>query len=196
MAEHRLIHDYADVLFAQLPRGLAEEVADGLADAYSQYVNHGLSPDEAAQAAVAEFGDPQDVVNGFTLTCPARRVARRLILTGPAVGLCWAVALITGHAWAWPVPMIARVLVGVTLIASVVVLMTAARGRGYRAVQRALTAGCAGLAVLDTAVIGLAVVAAPKFGLLLALAALASATRLMCVARATPGVYVNSTARG
>lgn len=184
MAEHRLIQDYADVLYAQLPGRLAEEVADGLADAYVKHVRHGLSPDEAARATVAEFGDAQDVVHGFTMGSPARRVARRLILTGPAVGLCWAVALIAGHAWAWPVPMLARVLVGATLIASVVVLVTAALGRGYRTVHRASTAGCVGLTLLDAAVIGLVLVAAPNFGWLLALAASASATRVTCVARA------------
>jgi len=181
MAQHRLIQNYTDVLLSQLPHQLAEEVADGLAEAYANYVFHGLSSDDAARAAVTEFGDAQDVVNVFALGSPARRVARRLILTGPVVGLCWAMALIAGHAWAWPVPTVAPVLLGATLIASVVVLVLAARGRGYRAVRRAGTAGCVGLAVLDMAVIGLALVAAPNFGGLLTLAALTSATRLTCV---------------
>jgi hypothetical protein len=105
-------------------------------------------------------------------------------VTGPAVGLCWAVALIAGHAWAWPVPMLARVLVGTTLIASVVLLVTAARGRGYRAVHRASSAGCVGLTLLDVTVIGLVLAAGPDFAWLLALAASASATRLTYVARA------------
>lgn len=184
MAEHRLIQDYTDALRAELPDQLAEEVADGLADAYAQYVGRGLSPDDAAQATVAEFGDPRDVVNGFTQASSARRMARRLIVTGPAVGLCWAVALLSGHAWAWHVPMLARALVGATLIASIIVLVTAALGRGYRTVHRAGTAGFVGLAVIDATVIGLALAAAPNFGWLLALAALASATRMTCVARA------------
>lgn len=183
MAEHRLIQDYTGVLFAELPDRLAGEVADGLADAYAQYVSHGLSPDAAEQAAVAEFGDARDVVNAFTVSSPARRVARRLVVTGPAVGCCWAVALIAGHAWAWHVPMLARVLVGATLIASVIVLVTAALGRGYRAVHRASAAGCIGLATLDSTVIGLVLISAPKFGWLLAMAAMASATRLTCVVR-------------
>ena len=183
MAEHRLIQDYTGVLFAELPDRLAEEVADGLADAYAKYVGRGLSPDAAERAAVAEFGDARDVVNGFTVASPARRVARRLVITGPAVGFCWAVALIAAHAWAWPVPMLAPILVGATLITSVIVLMTAALGRGYRAVHRAGAVGCVGLATLDATDIGLVLIAAPKFGWLLALAALASATRLTCVAR-------------
>jgi hypothetical protein len=188
MAEHRLIQKYNDVLFAQLPDRLAIEVADGLADAYANYVREGLSADEAARATVAEFGDAQDVVEGFILSNPARRVARRLVATGPAVGVCWAVALIAEHAVDWPVPLLARVLVGATLIASVVVLVRAALGRGYRAVRRAGTAGCLGLAILDATAIALVLVAAPNFGWLVALAAMASATRLTCVARALRSV--------
>src|SRR5262249_29959085 len=131
VAEHRLIQDYTDVLLAQLPDRLAEEVADGLADAYSKYVRLGFGSDEAARATITEFGDAQDVVTGFTVSCPARQVARRLIVTGPPVGLCWALALITGRAWAWPIPMAAPVFVGATLTASIAVLVTAALSHGY-----------------------------------------------------------------
>ena len=183
MAEHRLIQDYTDVLFGELPDRLAVEVADGLADAYAKYLGRGLSPDAAERTAVAEFGDAKDVVNRFTVASAACRVARKLVVTGPAVGFCWAVALIAGHAWAWPVPILARVVVGATLIASIIVLVRAARGRAYRAVHRAGAAGCVGLATLDATIIGLVLTAAPKFGWLLAVAALASATRLTCVAR-------------
>ncbi len=183
MAEHRLIQDYTGALYAELPDRLAEEVADGLADAYAKYLGRGLSPEAAARTAVAEFGDAKDVVNGFTVASPAYRVARRLVITGPAVGFCWAVALIAGHAWAWSVPMLARVLVGATLIASIIVLVRAALGRSYRAVHRASTAGCMGLATLDATMIGLVLTTAPNFGWLLAVAALASATRLTFVAR-------------
>jgi hypothetical protein len=188
VAEHRLIQQYNDVLLAQLPDRLAVEVADGLAEAHANYVREGLSADEAARAAVAEFGDAQDVVDAFTLSSPARRVARRLVVTGPAVGACWAVALVAGHAWSWPVPLLARVLAGATLIAIVVVLARAALGRGYRAVHRAGTAGCLGLAVLDAAAIGLVLAIAPNFGWLVVMAALASATRLTWVAGALRSV--------
>jgi hypothetical protein len=189
MADHPLIRDYSEVLLVQLPARLADEVADGLGEAYEIHLAAGLSADDAARAAVAEFGDAEDVVNGFTVASPARRVARRLIATGPAVGLCWAVALVAGHAWAWPVPIMAKALIGATLIATAAVLMTAAVGRRYDAVRRAGSAGCVGLAVVDAAVIGLVLVAAPSFGWLLALAALASAIRLTCVARALRPVF-------
>jgi hypothetical protein len=188
MAEHRLIQQYTDVLLAQLPDRLAVEVADGLADAYAAHVREGLSADEAARATVAEFGDAQDVVDGFTSSSPSRRIARKLVVAGPAVGACWASALIAGHAWNWSVPLLARVLVGATLIAIVVVLARAALGSGYRAVHRAGIAGCLGLAILDATAIALVLAAAPNVGWLVVLAALASTTRLTCVAGALRSV--------
>ena len=60
--------------------------------------------DAAAEAAVVEFGAPDLIAREFTRAHPARRAARRLLAAGPAVGLCWAVALITSRAWTWPVP--------------------------------------------------------------------------------------------
>jgi len=117
MAEHRLIQRYHDVLRAELPAQLAEEVADGLAEANAKYLRHGLSQDDAAQAAVAEFGDARAVAEAFARSSSARRTARTLIATGPIVGGCWAFALIAGRAWDWPVPNAARLLLGVTLIA-------------------------------------------------------------------------------
>jgi hypothetical protein len=190
-----MIQDYADSLLAQLPERLATEVADGLADAYETHLARGLSPDQAARATVAEFGDARDIVRGFAQASPARRVARRLIVTGPAVGLCWAAALLAGHAWAWPVPALAPALTGVALIASVGALMIAVRSRGYRTVRRAGAVGCVGLALLDAAIIGLVLVSAPDLGWLLVLAALASATRLTCVARVLRPMLAYGTAQ-
>jgi hypothetical protein len=184
MAEHCLIQRYNEVLLAELPVQLAEEVADGLAEANSKYLRQGLSQDDAAHAAISEFGDARAVVEAFTRSSPARHTARRLIATGPIVGGCWAVALITGRAWEWPIPNADRLLLGATLIGSVIVVLTAAMARRYRLAQRAGVAGCAGLALMDASAIAAVLTAAPSISWLAVLAACASTSRLICVARA------------
>jgi hypothetical protein len=184
MAEPRLIEEYHTVLRTELPRLLADEVSDGLAEAYDKYLLDGLDTDAAARAAVAEFGDPRSVVAAFSRASPASRAARALVVSGPVVGLCWAAALITGRAWNWPVPVIIPVLLGSLLAASVAALVTAARARRYRAVCRSGAAGCLGLAVLDTSMIVVVIAAAPGIRWLAGLAICASAIRLISLARA------------
>ena len=109
MSEPRVIGAYLTVLAAELPAPIVEELADGLAETYQSYRRQGLAPDQAAESAVAEFGDPHVIAAEFARVNPARRGARRLLLTGPAVGGCWAAVLITGRAWAWPIPLLARI---------------------------------------------------------------------------------------
>src|SRR5438067_12230486 len=112
----RLIDGYLAELSADLPGRIVEELADGLDETYRRYLGQGLDPDAAARAAIAEFGEPQVVAAAFTEASRGRKTARRLLVTGPAVGMCWAIVLITGRAWTWPIPVVARVLVGVALI--------------------------------------------------------------------------------
>ncbi len=97
MADHRLIAAYRHDLLTRLPAELAEEVSDGLTDAQEEYVRRGLSPDQAAAAAVAEFGHPGTVADAFRSASPVLRLARILIATGPVVGACWAATLITAR---------------------------------------------------------------------------------------------------
>jgi hypothetical protein len=52
-----LISAYLADLHRRLPAGLTEEIADGLAEASEQHLAAGLNAHNAAQAAVAEFGD-------------------------------------------------------------------------------------------------------------------------------------------
>jgi hypothetical protein len=184
VSEHRLIRQYHESLGAQLPRRLAEEVADGLDEANAKYLMRGLGPDEAARAAVAEFGDPADVVAEFSRSCPARKAAGQLLATGPAVGTCWAVALITGRAWDWPLPAVTPVLLGAMIAATVAVLLTAAVARRYRVVRRAGAAGCVALGVLDASAITAALLADPALRWPVMLAVAASTIRLGLVARA------------
>jgi len=186
MAEPSLIANYKAVLLAELPLPLAEEVSDGLAEAYAKYLRLGLGAEDAAQAAVSEFGSARSVVEAYSSASPARRVARALVVTGPAFGLCWAAVLITGKAWDWPVPIIARALLGGLLVASVLVLVIAIRAARYRTVRRSGAAGCVGLAVLDTSMITAAMTSGPGIHWLAVIAIFASAARLVCIARALP----------
>ena len=133
MAEHRLTAAYRDDLRSRLPAHLADEVSDGLADAQEKYLAQGLTPGESARAAIAEFGSPGVVADAFRRASPAWSAARGLILTGPLVGGLWAAALITGHAWLWPVPPAIRLAAGIVLAASVLMLATALRTRRYQA---------------------------------------------------------------
>jgi hypothetical protein len=182
VAEHRLIAAYRDDLLAQLPAHLADEVSGGLADAQEQYIGHGLTPDQAAYAAIAEFGNADVVAEAFRDTCPARRAARALIVTGPVVGGWWAAALIADGAWDWPIPTAVRLLVGVILAGSVLLLVASALARRYQIVRRAGLAGCLGLAALDVSVITTAALLAPSFQSWLVVASGASAVRLTFVA--------------
>ena len=124
MPEPRLISSYLDVLAAQLPASIVEELADGLTETHQSYLRQGLAPDLAARSAVAEFGEPQVIVAGFARVNPARRAARRLLGVGPAVGACWVAALLTSRSWAVPLP--ARMLAGATLAVVIALLATCA----------------------------------------------------------------------
>jgi hypothetical protein len=151
MSEPRLIGSYLEVLAAQLPASIVDELADGLAETHRSYLRQGLAPDLAAESAVAEFGAPQAIVASFAQVNPARRAARRLLGIGPAVGACWAAALITGRARAVPLP--ARMLLGLALVTCIGLLVAAALGRRYRLAARTGVAGCIGMAALDLVLI-------------------------------------------
>ena len=182
MADHSLIAAFRDDLSARLPADLAEEVADGLTDAYEQYLCSGMSPDKAAAAALAEFGDSDLVVDAFRRSSPARRLARALIVTGPVVGGLWAAALITSRAWDWPIPIGARLVAGPLVVVSVSLLVTAVLTRHYQALRRAGIAGCLCVAVLDASMITTVMVLAPVARWLFVIAACVSAGRLTFVA--------------
>ena len=133
---------------------------------------------------MAEFGEPQVIVAAFTRLSPARRAARRLLATGPVVGGCWAAALITGRAWTWPVPVAARILIGVALITVIGLLAVAALGRHYRISSYAVTAGCIGTGTLDAAVVAGVMLAAPSLTWPVIIASAASVTRFAISAEA------------
>jgi hypothetical protein len=70
------IRAYIDELSRMLPprsgraKRLLVEIEDHLRESASQLCSRGLSPDEAATAAVAQFGSPQQIVDRFELEFP------------------------------------------------------------------------------------------------------------------------------
>ena len=172
-----LIDSYLAELSADLPGRIVDELADGLDETYRRYLGQGLAQDAAARAAVAEFGEPRAVMAAFTDASRGRKAARALLAAGPGVGMCWAIVLITARAWQWPVPVVARVLFGVMLIAVIGFLAAAALGRHYRSVCRAAAAGCVGTAIMDAAVTGTVLITAPALAWPVAVAVALSAGR-------------------
>ena len=183
MAEPSLIRNYLAHLSGHLPAQIVEELADGLDQTHQHYLGQGLDVDAAAEAAIAEFGEPDVIAAAFTRASPARRAARRLLATGPIVGACWGAALVTGRAWTWPIPAGARILFGMALITVVGLLAAAAVGKQYRSVGRAGTAGCAGIAALDAAMLIFVALAGPALVWPLILAVAVSAIRITFTAR-------------
>jgi len=183
MPEPRLIRSYLAVLAAQLPTPIVEELADGLTETHRSYLRQGLAPDRAAESAVAEFGEPRAIVAEFARVNPARRAARRLLGIGPAVGACWAVALITSRAGSWPVPLLARILIGLALVTVIGLLAAAALSTRYRLAARARVAGCIGIATLDAVLITGAALADASLTWVMVGAMVASTARIAFAAR-------------
>ena len=67
-----LIAGYVAGLHRKLPPGIADEAADGLAETYQHHLASGTGEQEAARAALAEFGDLATVVGEFTRQAPGR----------------------------------------------------------------------------------------------------------------------------
>ncbi len=189
MAESGVIEDYLAVLSAQLPVSIVEELADGLDQTCQRYLDQGLEPGAAADAALAEFGDPQVILTDFIRLSPARHAARKLLATGPVVGGCWGVALITSRAWSWPVPAVARLLLGMVLITAIGLLAAAAFGKKYRLVGRAGAAGFAGITAVDAALIVGVPLAIPVMTMPPLLAMTASLARITLAARGLRRVH-------
>ena len=181
-SEPRLIRGYLQVLASQLPASIVDELADGLTETYGFYLSRGLSAEAAAEAAVREFGSPEEILAGFARVNPARRAARRLLGLGPVVGGCWVAALVTSRVWPGPLP--ARVGVSLALLASIGLLAVAALVRRYRVSVFSGRAGFAGFAALDTALIVGVVILAGSLTWVTALAIAGSMVRLALCARA------------
>lgn len=83
------------------------ELRDGLDEATDEHIAHGLTADQAATAAVAQFGNPQAVADAFSgelATAHARRTIAWYIATGPLVGIWWLLLL---HPDPWRTDLVA-----------------------------------------------------------------------------------------
>ena len=94
-APRHLVNSYLAEVTAGLPgsararASVADELRAGLLDAIDAYRSAGLAAEQAAQAAVSEFGDPRQVASAFRpelAVSQARRVAVTLVATGPLIG--------------------------------------------------------------------------------------------------------------
>jgi hypothetical protein len=72
------------------------ELCDGLDQATEDNIAAGQSPDQAAMAAITQFGAPEAVADAFSgelATAYARRTIAWFIGTGPLVGIWWLLLL-------------------------------------------------------------------------------------------------------
>jgi hypothetical protein len=184
MPRHPLIENYLAGLRA-LPADVVEELTDGLDESYDHHRARGQAPDDAARTAITEFGIAEQILAAFDEITPGRRASRLLLATGPLAGLCWGTALLTSHAWTWPIPTWAPPALGIGLVMVTALLLVAARTRRTR---RVASFGAGGLVLLDTLVVIGALDVAPAVSWPLLLAILASLIRACLTTRTLPGI--------
>lgn len=153
MAGHeQLIDTYLAELARRLPPQVVDELADGLDQTLQHHLNRGLSPDEAAVAAITDFGDPAHITAEFARQSPGRRTALAMLATGPVFAALWGTTLITGHAWTWTIPTAATIAYAATLLSIVAILVAAAASHNYARTRLAALA-CVGMITLDATMI-------------------------------------------
>lgn len=178
-----LITGYLTGLRRSLPAPVADEAADGLIETYEQHLAAGAGDQQAARAALADFGDLAMVVGEYTRQAPGRRATRLLLATGPAAGFCWAAALVTSRAWTWPVPAAARLAFGAVLLLAVLTMLAAATSRhSYQRTRLAIIASPVIIA-LDAAAVAIALAAAPALTPVLLTAMAVSLGRITVTSR-------------
>ena len=147
---------------ADLLVDIRDEVADGLSLAIEDYCRRGLSPDEAARAAIAEFGEPNATAVAFgteVRLARARRTGLALMVTGPVVGLLWiSTALIAGLPARLPAGMLLWAVLAVVALAVAVgagasELAVAATGRLSRRLGRPGLASASAMVACGAALI-------------------------------------------
>jgi hypothetical protein len=186
MASHPVIDGYLAGLAGRLPSSTVDELADGLTEAWLQGQLAGLGPDDAARAAVTEFGEPDLVVDAFVAQSPGRRAARVLLATGPVAGASWAASLITTKAWTWPVPPFVALGLGLGLACVVATLAMAASSRHSYRRARLGGLGAMGVLTLDLVVPTAVLLATPTMAWPLAVGVLVCASRIGLVLRLLP----------
>jgi hypothetical protein len=182
-------------------REIMLELADGLSCAGEQHGQRGLSAEQAARAAVAEFGDPRTVAAAFNRQLGVRaahRLGAGLVLSGPLVGLTW-VAAYARAGLDWPSRIVhvfsAMPLYPLILVVTVPAAMVAFAGSGpaarHLSVPPRVATGAAIVAVMGCVAGDLSLISAAVLGRelvavgpasLLAVAMAASVGRLSAVA--------------
>ena len=169
------------------------ELRDGLHDAAADYAVRGSTPDQAATAALGQFGTPQAVAGAFAgelATAYARRTIAWYIITGPLVGIWWLLLL---HPDPWRTGVTALI-AAIPVIPLVVIAIATAggtfatTGRLMRwlpetSPQRALAAvtAIATLSILgDLSMITIFALSSRAAGALAAIAIAAGLTRIAC----------------
>jgi hypothetical protein len=186
MASHELIDDYLANLAGRLPAEVVDELADGLIETWLHHLDQGCRPDEAARAAIAEFGTADRVADEFVAQSPARRIARLMLATGPIMALCWGPSLIAAKVWTWPVPRAAAAAYALAFVGVVASLVLAASSRhGLRRTRLGLV-GSVVLIGLDAAMVAAAAAFAPVFVWPMVVAIPASLTRIGLGLRSLP----------
>lgn len=202
------LRDLADELAGPPHAGAAvvTEIGDGLLEAVGSYRASGLHGEEAARAAIAEFGEPRTVAAAFWPELgarQARRTALALIASGPLIGIAWLTGAMAASlppigrhmpaAW-WALPVVGLALI--VAVPSIMLALAATSRLGLRltlpASVPAKAAGIASVAAVAAdltllVMLGLFGVTRPDLVPLLPLApaVAASAARMWLAARAS-----------
>jgi hypothetical protein len=180
MAGHALIDAHLAALRTyRLPTAAVDELADGLIETYDQRLRDGLDPNSAATAAVTEFGTVEEISEAFGRHAPGHRAAVTLLTTGPIVGCCWLVFLISTRAWTWPNVGTAALILTAGLLLTIGFLEVARlRCGNYAQIRATSLVGIIGAIALDTVMLATITVAAPTFVWPIVLGASASLGRI------------------
>jgi hypothetical protein len=188
MADRDLIQTYLAELARRLPAETVEELADGLEETFQHQLRRGLSPAEAAHAAIAEFGRPAQVTAAFAHQSSARRTAIALLATAPVFAGLWGTTLITAHVWNWKIPPAAVVGFGAILLAVAATFAVIARSSNPTTARLAGPASAA-VILLDLAMMTAVVAAAPAVTWPMVLAIQASLIRVALAGRNLPRLF-------
>jgi hypothetical protein len=186
MASHHLIDTYLAGLAQRLPANTVDELADGLVETWQHHLGNGEPTDQAARAAIAEFGAADRIADEFVAQAPGRRTARFLLATGPVMGVCWGTSLIAAKVWTWPIPRPIAAIYAAALLTVVAALVAAATSRHSYRRTRLGNAGALALLVLDAAMIVAVTVLAPVLVWPMAAAIPASLARIGLTLRSLP----------
>jgi hypothetical protein len=179
---------YLADLGRRLPARVVEELADGLRETYERQLSSGLSDTDAADLAVAEFGDVEQIISEFVRQSAGRRTAQALLKTGPLVGLLWGVALVATRIWTWSVPAPARFAFGAVLLVAIAALICAASSKDDLRRTRLAAYGGISLVALDVTMISAALLLAPTILWITGLAIAVSSLRSGFAIRTLPEI--------